>query len=134
MSNANALPRRSPRFVGAIDQGTTSTRFILFDESGSPVISIAREHKQYFPSSGLVEHDVEEIWECTVDVIRDALAGVGAAPSDLSSVGITNQRETIVVWHADTGKAYHNAIVWQDQRGAALCEELAAKSTLGINW
>lgn len=122
------------RFVGAIDQGTTSTRFILFDESGSPVTSANREHKQIFPASGLVEHDVEEIWECTVAVIREALSAAGAVPADLAAVGITNQRETIVVWNSVTGKAYHNAIVWQDQRGASLCDELVSKSPLGVNW
>ena len=123
----------SPRFVGSIDQGTTSTRFILFDHSGSPVSSAQREHSQIFPSSGWVEHDPEEIWSRTVTVIEEALGAIGATASDLSSVGITNQRETIVVWNAETGKAYHNAIVWQDQRGAALCAEMASKHHLGTN-
>ena len=117
--------------VGAIDQGTTSTRFILFNHAGAPVAKVAREHKQIFPSSGWVEHDPEEIWARTTDVIRDALAAAKAAPADLAAVGITNQRETLVVWNRETGRAYHNAVVWQDQRGAPLCAQLAAEHELG---
>ena len=116
------------RFVLSLDQGTTSTRAIVFDAHGSSVSSAQREHRQIFPASGHVEHDPEEIWTRTNEVIAEALSRAGAAPGDLASLGITNQRETLVVWHRDTGRAYHNAIVWQDVRGAALCESLAAAS------
>lgn len=115
----------APKYIGALDQGTTSTRFILFDHSGS-IVSVAQAgHRQICPQSGWVEHDPEELWERTVEVIRECLGKVGASPGDISSLGITNQRETMVVWDAATGKAYHNALVWQDQRGAPLCNTLA---------
>ena len=121
----------APRFIASLDQGTTSTRCILFDASGSVVSSAQREHRQIFPSSGLVEHDPEEIWARTNDVIVEALRIAGAAPTDLAALGITNQRETLIVWNRDTGRAYHNAIVWQDVRGAALCASLAAAAPGG---
>ncbi len=129
MDAASSAP--SPRFVGAIDQGTTSTRFILFDAAGAPAASASREHKQFFPESGWVEHDPEEIWARTQECIAEALGAAGATAADVAAVGITNQRETLVVWHRETGRAYHNAIVWQDQRGAALCAALAAAHPLG---
>jgi hypothetical protein len=114
-----------PRFIGAIDQGTTSTRFILFDSAGLPVASAQKEHKQHFPASGWVEHDAEEIWACTESVIAEALSSAGATAADVAAVGITNQRETLVVWDASSGKPFMNAIVWQDQRGAELCTAMA---------
>jgi glycerol kinase len=115
----------SRQLVGAIDQGTTSTRFIVFDRAGTAVASAQMEHRQIFPRPGWVEHDPHEILANTEQVIEQALAEAGLAPSDLTAVGITNQRETTVLWDRTTGRAVHNAIVWQDTRTSELCEELA---------
>jgi glycerol kinase len=108
----------------AIDQGTTSTRAIVFDASGRPVASAQKELPQIFPKSGWVEHDPEEIWRATVEVCRGAVAKAKLEPSALAGIGITNQRETTVVWDRATGKPVHNAIVWQDRRTADLCNDL----------
>ena len=108
----------------AIDQGTTSTRAIVFDASGRPVASAQKELKQIFPKPGWVEHDPEEIWAATVEVCRGALAKAKLAAAALAGIGITNQRETTVVWDRATGKAVHNAIVWQDRRTSDRCAEL----------
>ncbi len=116
----------APRFVGALDQGTTSTRFMLFDAGGKPVATAQKEHKQINPASAWVEHDPEEIWARTEECIAEAMAAAGASAGDVAAVGITNQRETMVVWNKETGACYYNAIVWQDQRGAPLCASLAA--------
>jgi glycerol kinase len=113
-------------FIGAIDQGTTSTRFIVFDHSGCIVTSAQREHRQIYPQAGWVEHDPEEIWQQTQKVIREALQAGGLHPEDLAGIGITNQRETAVFWHKKTGKPIHNAIVWQDTRVALEVAEFAA--------
>lgn len=113
--------------VAAIDQGTTSSRVIIFDHSGAILGLHQLEHKQIYPAPALVEHDVEEIYRNVVTCCTNALKAAGKKPSDLASVGITNQRETIVVWDRRTGKPYHNALVWQDQRGAPLCEKLSAE-------
>ena len=103
-------------YLGALDQGTTSTRFIVFDRGGR-IVSIAQEeHEQIYPSPGWVEHDPEEIWRRTQDVIRRALEQKILKPSDLAAIGITNQRETTILWHKSTGQAISNAIVWQDTR------------------
>jgi glycerol kinase len=110
--------------VLAIDQGTTSTRAIVFDASGRPLAAAQRELPQIFPKPGWVEHDPEEIWSATVEVGRGALAKAKLKPADLAGIGITNQRETIVVWDRATGKPIHNAIVWQDRRTAERCAEL----------
>ncbi|HEX7544051.1 MAG TPA: glycerol kinase GlpK [Candidatus Limnocylindrales bacterium] len=104
------------QYVGALDQGTTSTRFMIFDHSGGVVGIDQKEHEQIFPKPGWVEHDPAEIWTRCVEVIRGALAKAGIKASDLAAVGITNQRETAVVWDRKTGKAVYNAIVWQDTR------------------
>ncbi|MGB9770001.1 MAG: glycerol kinase GlpK [Caldisericum sp.] len=104
------------RFVGAIDQGTTSTRFIIFDRFGNPIGASQKEHKQIFPKPGWVEHDPIEIWENTKYVIRDAIERAGISPCEIASIGITNQRETTIVWDKNTGKPFYNAIVWQDTR------------------
>ena len=112
------------KHVLAIDQGTTSTRAIVFDSSGRPVASAQRELPQIFPRPGWVEHDPEEIWSATVEVSRTALARAKLEPADLAGIGITNQRETTVVWDRATGKPIHNAIVWQDRRTAERCAEL----------
>jgi glycerol kinase len=105
-------------YIGAIDQGTTSTRFVVFDKSGSIVSSAQKEHKQIFPKPGWVEHDPAEILQRTREVIAEALAKKNLRPADLAGIGITNQRETTVVWDRVTGKALGNAIVWQDTRVA----------------
>ncbi len=112
------------RYVGAIDQGTTSTRFMIFDETGSAVSSAQVEHRQIYPRPGWVEHNAEEIWENTCRVIRDALDKAGLSGQDLSAIGITNQRETVVPFDRATGRPLHNAIVWQDLRGEAYLREL----------
>ena len=104
-------------FVGAVDQGTTSTRFMIFDHAGNEVGQHQLEHEQILPRAGWVEHDPVEIWERTAPVIQTALdERRTSAPSDLAAIGITNQRETTVVWNRSTGRPYYNAIVWQDTR------------------
>ncbi|WP_395708785.1 glycerol kinase GlpK [Reyranella sp.] len=108
----------------AIDQGTTSTRAIVFDASGRPVASAQKELPQIFPQPGWVEHDAEEIWRATVEVCRGALDRAKLAATALAGIGITNQRETTVVWDRSTGKPIHNAIVWQDRRTAEHCAAL----------
>lgn len=107
----------------AIDQGTTSTRAIVFDGALKPNASAQREFTQHFPASGWVEHDVEEIWETVLETCRGALDQGG----DVAAIGITNQRETVVLWDRETGEAVHNAIVWQDRRTTKLCADLKAQ-------
>ncbi len=104
------------KYVAAVDQGTTSTRCMIFDHSGGVVSVDQKEHEQIYPQPGWVEHDPMEIWERTQEVVRGALSKAGASASDIVAVGITNQRETAVVWDKNTGKPYYNAIVWQDTR------------------
>lgn len=111
-------------FVAAIDQGTTSSRCMVFDHAGMVVSSAQKEHRQIFPRPGWVEHDASEIWDRTVEVVEGALSAGGLTASDLAAVGITNQRETTVLWDRATGTPVHNAIVWQDTRTAELCEHL----------
>ncbi len=115
------------RYVAAVDQGTTGTRCILFDGEGRPVSSAYREHRQIYPQPGWVEHDPLEVWEKTQEVIRAALAQGQIRPEEVAAVGVTNQRETTVVWDRATGRPYHNAIVWQDTRTRAICERLAGE-------
>jgi glycerol kinase len=112
-------------YIGAIDQGTTSTRFILFDRDGRIVGADQREHEQIHPRAGWVEHDALEIWQRTREVLEGALAGVGATAADVAAIGITNQRETALLWDRETGQPLHNAIVWQDTRTDGLVRELA---------
>ncbi|WP_280357260.1 glycerol kinase GlpK [Nocardia otitidiscaviarum] len=112
------------RYVAAIDQGTTSSRCIVFDQRGAIVGVAQREHEQIFPQPGWVEHDAESIWRNTESVIAEVLEKTGLSASDIAAAGVTNQRETTVVWDRDTGKPIHNAIVWQDTRTAALVGEL----------
>ena len=112
-------------YIGAIDQGTTSTRFIVFDRSGRIVSVAQKEHEQIFPQPGWVEHDAAEIWRRTQEVIREALESRGLKASDLAAVGITNQRETTVVWDRKTGQPVYNALVWQDTRVDNYVSELA---------
>src|SRR3979409_269561 len=103
-------------FVGAVDQGTTSTRFMIFDHSGNEVGKHQLEHQQILPQAGWVEHNPVEIWERTSSVLQTALAKTGRSASDLVALGLTNQRETTVVWDKRTGRPLYNAIVWQDTR------------------
>jgi glycerol kinase len=103
-------------YLGAIDQGTTSTRFIVFDPSGRIVSVAQKEHEQIFPRPGWVEHDPDEIWRRTREVIDQAMLAAGLLPADLAAIGITNQRETAIVWNSKTGRPVHNALVWQDTR------------------
>src|SRR3954468_7949599 len=112
--------------IGALDQGTTSTRFIVFDRRGRIVASAQKEHRQIFPQPGWVEHDPREIWQRTVEVVRDAIAAAGATAADVTAIGITNQRETTVVWNRRTGEPYGNAIVWQDTRTKEICDHLGS--------
>src|ERR1700733_4314167 len=113
------------RYVGAIDQGTTSTRFIVFDRGGNIISSAQKEHKQIFPKPGWVKHDPMEIWQNTQEVAGAALARAGLGPSDLAAVGITNQRETTILWDRRSGKPLHNALVWQDTRVDQLVAQYA---------
>ena len=110
----------------SIDQGTTSSRAMLFERDGSTFAVAQREFTQHYPRSGWVEHDPEEIWETTLGVCREALAKADEAGRTVAGIGITNQRETTLVWERDTGKPIHRAIVWQDRRTAERCRELAA--------
>jgi glycerol kinase len=111
-------------FVGAIDQGTTSTRFLIFDRKGAIVGSAQKEHEQIYPKPGWVEHNATEIWRNTVSTMADALASAGLSASDLVSVGVTNQRETTLLWDRATGEPFGNAIVWQDTRTDRFVTEL----------
>ncbi len=113
-----------PLYATAIDQGTTGTRFMLFDHAGKVVASHYEEHQQIYPQPGWVEHDALEIWEKTRLTIGAAMAKAGVRANDLASTGITNQRETTVVWNPRTGEPYHNAIVWQDTRTQTICQRL----------
>jgi glycerol kinase len=112
------------RFILALDQGTTSSRAIVFDHAGQIVAIAQKEFKQYFPQPGWVEHDASEIWSTQLGVATEAIAKAGLDVEDIAAIGITNQRETTVVWERATGKPIYHAIVWQDRRTAAICDEL----------
>ena len=112
------------RFVASIDQGTTSTRCMVFDPSGNVVAMDQKEHRQIYPRPGWVEHDALEIWQRTREVVTNALRKSDLLPTDLAAVGITNQRETTLIWDRQTGQPYGNAIVWQDTRTDLICTEL----------
>jgi glycerol kinase len=122
-----ARMQRTAKYVAAIDQGTTSTRFIIFDHSGKVVGFDQIEHEQIYPRPGWVEHNPLEIWEHTQDVIISALVKSKTDAADLCAIGVTNQRETTVVWDKQTGRPYYNAIVWQDTRTADRVNQLAAE-------
>jgi len=113
------------KYVAAIDQGTTSTRFIVFDRQGQIICSNQQEHQQIYPQPGWVEHNPEEIWQRTQSVIKNALEIGNIDPKDIAALGITNQRETTIIWDRKTGKPYGNAIVWQDTRTRFLCDRFA---------
>src|SRR5690625_2349139 len=108
----------------AIDQGTTSSRAIVFDRSGRPRASAQQEYRQIYPADGWVEHDPEDIWSSTLAVSRSALQDAEARGLRVAAIGIANQRETTVVWDRQSGRAVHDAIVWQDRRTAAICDRL----------
>ena len=114
-----------PDYVAALDQGTTSTRFIVFNRAGQIAASAQKEHEQIYPQAGWVEHSPDEIWRSTQEVIAEAMAHAGIGARDLAGVGITNQRETTLLWDRRTGRAAHNALVWQDMRTADLVSEFS---------
>ena len=115
------------KYIAAIDQGTTSTRFMIFDYAGNVVAVDQKEHRQIYPKPGWVEHDPLEIWERTQEVMAGAVAKADCAVSDIAAIGVTNQRETTVVWDRKTGKPVYNAVVWQDTRTDEIINELAKK-------
>jgi glycerol kinase len=112
-------------YILAIDQGTTSSRAIVFNHDSATVGEAQQEFTQHYPRPGWVEHDANEIWEVTLGVMRGALEDAGVSPDAIAGIGITNQRETVVMWDRETGEPVHNAIVWQDRRGAAFCSQLS---------
>src|SRR3954453_8418843 len=114
----------SEQYIAAIDQGTTSTRCMIFNRDGRVVTVDQKEHQQIFPRAGWVEHDAKEIWGNTREVTADVLAKADLKPSDIAAVGITNQRETALVWDRTTGEPVYNAIVWQDTRTDAIAKKL----------
>ncbi len=112
------------KYAAAVDQGTTSTRFMIFTHDGKVVGSHQLEHEQIYPKPGWVEHDPMEIWARTEDVIKGGLEKTGVMPGEIAAIGVTNQRETTVVWNKNTGEPYYNAVVWQDTRTKDICDEL----------
>src|SRR6201997_3903748 len=121
-----------PDYVAAVDQGTTSTRFMIFDHSGNEVGKHQLEHEQILPQAGWVEHNPLEIWERTAAVVQTALNNAGLVAGDLAALGVTNQRETTVVWNPKTGLPYYNAIVWQDTRTDRIASALDRDERGGI--
>ncbi len=115
------------KYIAAIDQGTTSTRCMLFNRAGNILWSAQREHRQIYPQPGWVEHDPLEIWQSTQEVVKEVLNKGEIKPGDIASIGITNQRETTLVWDKNTGKPFYNAIVWQDMRTKEICDSLASE-------
>src|SRR4030095_4455740 len=114
----------SSKYILALDQGTTSSRAIVFDHSGN-IISVAqKEFKQIYPKAGWVEHDADEIWSSQFGVMAEVMAKGNLRTEDVAGIGITNQRETTIVWERSTGKPVYNAIVWQDRRTADYCDKL----------
>jgi glycerol kinase len=116
----------APTYILAIDQGTTSSRAILFGQDGEPAAVAQAELPQHYPADGWVEHDADRIWNDTVAVVRGVVDKAGVKPADVAAIGITNQRETAVIWNRKTGALIHRAIVWQDRRTAELCRTLNA--------
>src|SRR5258706_9455665 len=114
----------------ALDQGTTSSRAILFNHTGQIITSAQQEFRQIFPKAGWVEHDPEEIWSSQLSVAQQALAKANLEPTDIRAIGITNQRETTILWDRKTGQPIHNAIVWQDRRTAGFCDQLKREGHL----
>jgi len=116
---------RGKEYVAAVDQGTTSTRFMIFDRAGRVIGAHQMEHEQIYPRAGWVEHDPMEIWERTQEVIRAALEKSGVKSEQIAAIGVTNQRETTIVWDKNTGEPYYNAVVWQCTRTKDICDRLA---------
>jgi len=116
------------KFIISIDQGTTSSRAILFNIKGQPIFSSQKEFKQYFPKSGWVEHDPEEIWSTTKKTLLDVIKKARALKGKVLTIGITNQRETTILWDKKTGKAVYKAIVWQDRRTEDFCKKLRSQN------
>src|SRR5918997_1979405 len=112
-------------YAAALDQGTTSSRCMVFDHGGQVVSVVQKEHEQIYPKPGWVEHDANEIWARTQEVMDEAMQSAGASADDIAGVGITNQRETTLVWDRNTGEPVHNALVWQDTRTDRLVDELS---------
>src|SRR5690554_5982667 len=112
------------KYILALDQGTTSSRAILFDKDGQTIASAQKEFTQFFPKPGWVEHDAIEIWQTQIAVARDVVSLAKIRPDQIGAIGITNQRETTVVWDRHTGQPIYNAIVWQDRRTAGFCDDL----------
>jgi len=115
------------QYILALDQGTTSSRSILFDHGGNIISSAQKEFTQYYPTPGHVEHDANQIWATQIGTVAEVLAKTGVKPEQIAAIGITNQRETTVVWDKNTGQPVYNAIVWQDRRTAPICDDLKAK-------
>ena len=111
----------------AIDQGTTGSTVIILDDTGRVKAKVNQEYKQIYPKPGWVEHDPEDIWNSVTDVMAKALKAAGIQGADVAAVGITNQRETTILWDKKSGRPFHNAIVWQDRRTADFCEKLKKK-------
>ena len=116
-----------PQYILALDQGTTSSRSIVFDKSGNIIAVAQKEFTQIFPKPGWVEHDPKEIWETQLATAKEVLAKANISTKDIAAIGITNQRETTIVWDRNTGEPIYNAIVWQDRRTANFCDELKEK-------
>ena len=120
------------QYILSLDQGTTSSRAIIFDKQGSIIAVAQKEFTQFFPQPGWVEHDANEIWSTQLGVAAEAISKAGLTVENIAAIGITNQRETTVVWERATGKPIYNAIVWQDRRTASFCDELKSKNLDGI--
>ena len=115
------------KYIMALDAGTTSNRCILFNEAGEVCSMAQKEFTQYFPQPGWVEHDANEIWSTQMEVAKQAMDNIGATAANIAAIGITNQRETTIVWDKTTGQPVCNAIVWQCRRTSRYCDELKAK-------
>src|SRR5690606_32077863 len=123
----NISTRMEAQFIMALDQGTTSSRAIIFDKEGNIVAVAQKEFKQIYPQPGWVEHDPNEIWSTQAGVAAEVIVKAGTSGDKIAAIGITNQRETTIVWDRKTGKPLYNAIVWQDRRTAGYCDELRGK-------
>src|SRR6202022_2983401 len=115
-----------PNYILTLDQGTTSSRALVIDHDGKVIAVAQKEFTQIFPQPGWVEHDPREIWSSQIGVAADAISGAGIKANEIAAIGITNQRETAIVWDRKTGEPIHNAIVWQDRRTAPMCDKLRA--------
>src|SRR4051812_3928487 len=128
----NSTVAMNNAYILALDQGTTSSRAILFNHDGDIVTTAQKEFTQLYPQPAWVEHDAEEIWSSQYSVMAEVMAKQNIGPAQIAAIGITNQRETTIVWDRVTGNPVHNAIVWQDRRTAAFCDELKARGMAGM--